>query len=63
MKVNKIIGYFIYLVVFCLLAILVKYIFMSMKNEQLEMLDYIFGGGYGFMMWLFYLFSGRLNKS
>lgn len=59
---NRIIRYLVYLIVFCLISIIVKYLFTTIKGQNVESIDYILSAGLGFMMWLFYLFSGKLKE-
>ena len=33
------------------------------KGQSVESIDYILSAGFGFVMWLYYLFSGKLKKS
>ncbi|KAB1160326.1 hypothetical protein F7018_00170 [Tenacibaculum aiptasiae] len=60
---NRIIRYLVYLIVFCLVSVIVKYLFAMIKGQNVESIDYILSAGFGFVMWLYYLFSGKLKES
>lgn len=60
---NRIIRYLVYLIVFCLISVIVKYLFTMIKGQNVESIDYILSAGFGFVMWLYYLLFGKLKKS
>ncbi|WP_299156440.1 hypothetical protein [uncultured Tenacibaculum sp.] len=60
---NRIVRYLLYLIVFCLITLIINDLFKKVKGQNIETIDYYLSTAYGFIMWLYYLFSGRLKKT